>query len=233
MTEAGFDKVFVGIETPHEESLKECNKFKNENRDLLRSVNTLQKAGLEVTGGFIVGFDNDPSTIFDTQVEFIQRSGIVTAMVGLLTALPDTKLFHRLHSENRILKQSSGDNTDFSMNFVPKMKEEELIRGYTKLLKTIYAPKAYYARVKTFLKEYGQTRGTRNPMSFNYVMALFKSFLYMGFWSRSSFRYWDLFFWTLFHRPALFKNSITFTIYGFHFRKIIKLNMKRLKSVQV
>jgi len=233
MTEAGFDKVFIGIETPNEDSLKECNKFKNENRDLLGSVNTLQKAGLEVTGGFIVGFDNDPASIFDSQVEFIQRSGIVTAMVGLLTALPDTKLYQRLHHENRILKQSSGDNTDFTVNFVPKMKPEELIKGYTKLLTSIYSPKAYYARVKTFLREYRQTRRKKSPMSFHYLLALVKSFFYIGFWSRSGLRYWDLFFWTLFNRPALFQNSITFTIYGFHFRKIIKLNLKRLKSVQL
>ena len=139
MTEAWFDKVFIGIETPHEASLMECNKFKNENRDLLRSVNTLQKEGLEVTGGFTVGFDNDPSSIFESQAEFIQRSGIVTAMVGLLTALPDTKLYQRLHHENRILKQSTGDNTDFTVNFVPKMKTEELIKGYTKLLINLFA----------------------------------------------------------------------------------------------
>jgi len=233
MTKAGFDSVFIGIETPNEESLKECNKYKNENRDLIHSVNTLQNEGLEVAGGFIVGFDNDPSSIFDTQAEFIQRSGIVTAMVGLLTALPETKLYQRLHHENRILKQSTGDNTDFSMNFVPKMKEEELIKGYTKLLKTIYSPKAYYARVKTFLREYRQTRRKKAPMGFHYMLALVKSFFYIGFWSRSSLLYWDLFFWTIFKRPALFANSITFSIYGFHFRKILKLYLKKLKTVSV
>jgi len=233
MTEAGFDKVFIGIETPDMDSLRECNKFKNENRDMLSSVNTLQKAGLEVTGGFIVGFDNDPSSIFDSQVEFIQRSGIVTAMVGLLTALPDTKLYHRLHRENRIVNQSSGDNTDLTMNFVPKMKPEELVKGYMKILTSIYSPKAYYARVKTFLREYRKTRRKSSPMSFHYMLALVKSFFYLGFWSRSSLRYWNLFFWTIFNRPWLFKDSITFTIYGFHFRKIIKLNLKRLKTVQV
>lgn len=196
-------------------------------------MNTLQNAGLEVTGGFIVGFDNDPSSIFESQVEFIQRSGIVTAMVGLLTALPDTKLYQRLHHENRILKPSTGDNTDFTVNFVPKMKSEELIKGYTKLLTSIYSPKAYYARVKTFLREYNQTPRKRNPMIFNYMLAIVKSFFYIGFWNRSGFRFWNLFFWTIFKRPGLFANSITFTIYGFHFRKIIKLNLKWLISAGV
>jgi radical SAM superfamily enzyme YgiQ (UPF0313 family) len=232
MTGAGFDKVFVGIETPHEESLKECNKYKNENRNLISSVNALQNGGLEVAGGFIVGFDNDPSSIFDTQVKFIQRSGIVTAMVGLLTALPETKLYHRLHQENRILKQSTGDNTDFSLNFIPRMKTEELMMGYQKLLTTIYSPKEFYARIKIFLKEYNQTRRKRKPMSFFYMLAFIKSVIFIGFWNKSGFRFWNLLIWTLFNRPWLIKNSITFTIYGFHFRKILKLNIERMRLAQ-
>jgi radical SAM superfamily enzyme YgiQ (UPF0313 family) len=233
MTKAGFDKVFIGIETPHEESLKECNKFKNENRDMLSNVSTLQNNGLEVAGGFIVGFDSDPSTIFDTQIMFIQRSGIVTAMVGLLTALPETKLYERLHRENRILKQSSGDNTDFSLNFIPRMKAEELLKGYQKLMTTIYSPKEFYARIKIFLRAYMQTKRKRKPMSFYYMLAFVKSMFLIGFWNKSGFRFWNLLIWTLFHRPGLIKNSITFTIYGFHFRKIIKSGLKKIKLAQV
>ena len=233
MTRAGFENVFVGIETPHSESLKECNKFKNENRDMLASVNTLQRGGLEVRGGFIVGFDNDPSTIFDSQVDFIQKSGIVTAMVGLLTALPDTKLYHRLHSENRILKQSSGDNTDFSVNFIPKMKLEELIKGYQRLLTTIYSPKAYHTRVKTFLRKYHQVSHKRKPMSLNQMLAFVKTLFFIGFWNKASLYYWDLLFWTIFNHPQLFRTSITYTVYGVHFRKIIELNLRRLRSIPV
>jgi len=229
MAQAGFDKVFIGIETPHEESLQECNKVKNENRNMLQSVKILQNGGLEVMGGFIVGFDSDPKTIFDSQADFIKKSGIVTAMVGLLTALPNTKLYQRLNNEERIVKQSTGDNTDFTINFIPKMKPDELIKGYQKLLITIYSPKKYYARVKTFLWEYHQTRRKRKPMSFHYFLALLKSVFFIGIWSKSSFRYWDLLFWTAFFRPQLFKTAVTYTIYGFHFRKIIKLNIKQLK----
>jgi len=232
MTVAGFDKVFVGIESPHAGSLNECNKFKNENRDLLSSVLTLQRAGLEVAGGFIVGFDNDPMSIFDSQEGFIQRSGIVTAMVGLLNALPDTKLYQRLHLENRILKRSTGDNMDFTMNFIPKMRSEDLIRGYQRLLATIYSHPKYYARVKTFLKEYRQVRRKRRPLSLWYMIAFVKSIFFIGLLSNSRFQYWKLMIWTLFNRPGLFRNSITFTIFGFHFRKILKLNMQRLQSVQ-
>ena len=233
MTDAGFDQVFIGIESPNEGSLKECNKVKNVNRDMLSSIATKQRAGLEVAGGFIVGFDNDPSSIFNTQERFIQRSGIVTAMVGLLTALPDTKLFHRLNRENRILKHSSGDNMDFTMNFIPKMTSEELIRGYQKLLMTIYSPKTYYERVKTFLKQYRQVKRRQKPLSFFYLLAFIKSIIYIGLWSKSRVQYWKLFFWTLFNRPRLFKNSITFSIFGFHFRKTLNLNLRRLGSVQV
>ncbi|MGW8273002.1 MAG: B12-binding domain-containing radical SAM protein, partial [Thermodesulfovibrionales bacterium] len=130
MARAGFDVVFVGIETPNEESLVECSKFHNKNRDLLACVKKIQRAGLQVQGGFIVGFDSDPLTIFDSQIKFIQNSGIVTAMVGLLNALPRTKLYKRLESEQRLVKDTTGNNTDLSINFVPKMNYDTLIEGY-------------------------------------------------------------------------------------------------------
>ena len=152
LVKAGFRKVFIGIETPNEESLTECNKYLNKNRDLVACVKIIQGNGLEVQGGFIVGFDNDPLSIFERQINFIQKSGIVTAMVGLLSALPGTKLYQRLKKEDRLLKVPSGDNTDFSINFIPKMNVETLINGYKKILNTIYSPKYYYKRVITFLK---------------------------------------------------------------------------------
>jgi radical SAM superfamily enzyme YgiQ (UPF0313 family) len=154
MVKAGFNKVFIGIETPNEASLTECDKNQNTSRDLLSTVKLIQRNGFEVTGGFIVGFDNDPVSIFQTQIDFIQKSGIVTAMVGLLNAPKGTRLFQRLKGENRLLKASTGDNTDYTLNFVPKMNPEILIRGYREILNTIYAPKNYYARIKTLLKEY-------------------------------------------------------------------------------
>jgi len=154
MVKAGFKKVFIGIETPNEESLTECNKYLNKNRDLIACVRKIQDNGLEVQGGFIIGFDNDPPSIFEKQISFIQKSGIVTAMVGLLNAPRGTRLYHRLKKENRLLKASSGDNTDFSLNFMPKMNIETLINGYKKILNTIYSPKHYYKRVITFLKGY-------------------------------------------------------------------------------
>ena len=141
MVQAGFKKVFVGIETPSVESLAECHKVQNRNRDLVASVQTLQRAGLEVMGGFIVGFDSDQSDIFKRQFEFIQRSGVATAMVGLLTALPQTRLWQRLKTEGRLEAESSGNNTDAALNFKPKLNREFLQSGYRELVKKLYEPR--------------------------------------------------------------------------------------------
>jgi len=151
MTQAGFNKVFIGIETPNEASLTECNKNQNANRDLVASVKKIHNFGLEVMAGFIVGFDSDPASIFRTQINFIQKSGIVTAMVGLLNAPRGTRLYQRLKGENRLIKENiTGDNMDFSLNFIPKMNRDFLITGYRYVLNTIYAPKQYSHGLKHF-----------------------------------------------------------------------------------
>lgn len=161
MVKAGFEKVFVGIETPEESCLTECNKTQNNNRDLIESVNTIQRQGMEVFAGFIVGFDNDPPDIFQRQIDFIQKSGIITAMVGLLNAPRLSKLYRRLHNEGRITDQFSGDNTDYSINFEPVMGKNELLKGYHKIIRNIYSSEAYYERVLTFLKNYDPPHQSR------------------------------------------------------------------------
>lgn len=226
MVNAGFNKVFVGIETPDENSLTECKKYLNKNRDLIYCVQKMQRCGLQVQGGFIVGFDNDPLSIFDTQIKFIQESGIVTAMVGLLNAPPKTKLHNRLIKEKRLLKVSSGDNTDFSLNFIPKMDVEKLINGYKKILNAIYSPKHYYKRVKTFLKVYKPIPKNKFRFTLNSQIALIKSIIYLGIFGEMRFHYWRLFFWTIFKHPKLFPLAITFSIYGFHFQKILNRQIK-------
>ncbi len=225
MVKAGFDQVFVGIESPNEESLAECSKLQNRNRDLIACVRKIQRAGLEVQAGFIVGFDKDPSSIFERLISFIQESGIATAMVGLLNAPHGTKLYNRMKQEGRLVKSATGDNTDFSINFVPKMSHEALLNGYRTILNTIYSPKHYYARVKAFLKEYpAKKRKIRLPLS--HVMAAFKSMVRLGVIGRERYHYWKLFLWSLFRRPRLFPLAITLSIYGFHFRKVFKRHEK-------
>jgi radical SAM superfamily enzyme YgiQ (UPF0313 family) len=220
MAKAGFEAVFIGIESPNDESLIECNKPQNRNRDLISSIKKIQQAGLEVQGGFIVGFDNDPSTIFDKLTNFIQESGIVTAMVGLLNAPRGTKLQKRLESEGRMLKDFTGNNTDFSINFIPKMDSKALLDGYQEILNKIYSPKYYYERVMRFMKEFEPKKKKVFHINPNYILALFRSIFKLGVIGEERIYYWKLFFWSLFRKPQLFSLAILFTIYGFHFRKI-------------
>jgi len=224
MVKAGFNKVFVGIETPNEDSLTECNKYLNKNRNLIACVKKLQNIGLEVQGGFIVGFDNDPLSIFERQISFIQKSGIVTAMVGLLNAPHGTRLYHRLKKEDRLLNDSSGDNTDFSLNFIPKMNVEILMNGYKKILSTIYSPKHYYKRVITFLKCY-KLKPLKRKIHFKFcnLKAFFKSIWFLGIKGKERLHYWKLISWTLVRRPRFLGLAIEFAIYGFHFRKIMEI----------
>jgi radical SAM superfamily enzyme YgiQ (UPF0313 family) len=226
MFKAGFNQVFIGIESPNDESLAECSKLQNRNRDLIASVRKIQQAGIEVQAGFIVGFDKDPATIFDRLTEFIQESGIVTAMVGLLNAPHGTKLYERMKHEGRLVKSPTGDNTDFSINFIPKMSTEALLNGYNAVLKTIYAPKQYYARVRFFLKGHYPARVRWSNFQFSYLMAVLKSVVRLGIIGRERYQYWKLFFWSLFRRPGLFPLAITLAIYGFHFRKVFRNHEK-------
>jgi radical SAM superfamily enzyme YgiQ (UPF0313 family) len=220
MSEAGFDMVFVGIESPNEESLVECNKLPNKNRDLLTSVKRIQHYGLQVQGGFIVGFDSDPLSIFKSQIDFIQKSGIVTAMVGVLMAPPETRLYKRLKKENRLLVGGTGDNTDGSTNFIPKMGYETLARGYKQVVDTIYAPKQYYERIRTFLREYKPSDKGKWKISILHFIAWLRSIWVLGVKEKGRIHYWQLFVWTLLKKPKTFPLSMTLAVQGFHFRKV-------------
>jgi radical SAM superfamily enzyme YgiQ (UPF0313 family) len=219
MVQAGFDTVFIGIETPDDSSLAECSKIQNRNRDLVEDVKRIQRAGLQVQGGFIVGFDNDTPTIFERQIDFIQRSGIVTAMVGLLEALPGTKLFERLKGEGRLAGRTSGDNVDGTTNIVPAMSLDALREGYRRILSHIYSPKHYYQRVKTFLREYRAPQ-VKARVSLRDLRAFQRSIVRLGILGRERFHYWRLLVWTLFHRPESFSLAVTLAIYGYHFRQV-------------
>ncbi len=222
MVRAGFDAVFVGIESPNEESLAECGKKTNRRRDLIASIRKIQHNGMQVQGGFIVGFDSDPPSIFDQVAGFIQESGVVTAMVGLLNAPRGTRLYKRLLREGRLVQSMSGDNTDCSINFRPKMGHEALISGYRSVLKRIYAPGQYYARVIKFLQHYKPVPAGAFRFRFDKLMALYKSIVLLGIVGKERVHYWKLFFWSVFRRPRLFPYAITLAIYGFHFRKILE-----------
>ncbi len=224
MVLAGFDTVFVGVETPDEVSLTECNKKQNLRRDLLEDVKRIQQAGLQVQGGFILGFDSDNPSIFQRQKEFIQKSGIVTAMVGLLQAPPGTQLYKRMKKAGRLDGSSTGDNVDGSTNIITKMNREILKQGYRELIQYLYAPKNYYARVMTFLKMY-RVPHFSIPINGEYVRAFFRSVVKLGILGKERLHYWKLVRWTLFHRPKLFPLAITLSIYGYHFRRVTELHV--------
>lgn len=219
MIKAGFSSIFVGIETPNPAGLSECQKAQNLGRDLMESVKILQRNGFEVDGGFIVGFDTDDESIFQRQIDFIQRSGIITAMVGLLQAVKGTTLYKRLEEEGRILAKASGNNVDDSINFISKMDPTILHKGYEKILATIYAPRTYYQRVRTFLREYRKPDTAKMPITKNEVKAFLRSIKYIGFGKERG-EYWKLLLWTIINRPALFAEAVTYSIYGYHFRHI-------------
>ncbi|MCX6178018.1 MAG: B12-binding domain-containing radical SAM protein [Chlorobiales bacterium] len=226
MVQAGFIQVFIGIETPDDATLHACGKPHNTSRNLLDNIRRIQHAGLEVRGGFIVGFDSDTPAIFQKQIEFIQNSGIVTAMVGILQALPGTKLYERMKSEDRLLTISSGDNADGNTNIITKMDSEILHNGYMDMMRHLYAPKYYYQRIRTLLQEYRAPEfNTRIRMS--QFLALSRSMVLLGVIGRERFQYWKMLIWTLFNRRKSLFMAVTLSIYGYHFREVCRLHLKQ------
>jgi radical SAM superfamily enzyme YgiQ (UPF0313 family) len=219
MYEAGFISVFVGIETPDNDSLEECNKYNNKNRNLVESVRRIHRAGIRVQGSFIVGFDNDTPAVFQKQIDFIQSSGIAAAKVNLLNAPYGTKLYKRVLGEGRL-------NTDITLaseklestNIIPKMGLAVLESGYRNLMQHIYSPQPYYERVKNFLREYKKPK-IRAPLEAQHISAFFRTVYHIGIMGVERAYYWRLLFWTAFRRPALFPMAITLVVYGYHFRK--------------
>ena len=224
MGKAGFFSVFVGIETPNEESLTECNKTQNKNRDLLASIKRIQNGGLQVMGGFIVGFDNDTPAIFQRQIDFIQKSGIVTAMVGILQAPLGTKLYERIKNEGRLLAEISGDNGDGSTNIIPKMDPDVLREGFLNVIQELFSPELFYERIKTFLIEY-HPYYFKTQLGIQEFLAFFRTIWLIGILGKERKQYWNLFFWALFKHSQKFPLAITLAVFGYHFRKVSELHL--------
>lgn len=221
MEDAGFRRVFLGIETPVEESLKEAQKGQNTRRNLLESVQKIQSYGMEVMAGFIVGFDHDPEDIFDLQMNFIRESAIPLAMVGLLSALPDTQLWRRLEKEGRLIDVSSGNNTDCSLNFIPKMNQTVLVEGYKTILRNIYSPSEYYRRALDCLSRFHQNRiEPRQTNLIDDLKAFYKIVMRLGIRDRSRAEFWTYFYKLLRFHPHDFAHGLTLAAMGYHFRQI-------------
>jgi radical SAM superfamily enzyme YgiQ (UPF0313 family) len=226
MAESGFTSVFIGIESPDESSLIVCNNVQNIKRDLVQSIKNIQQSGLQVSGGFIIGFDSDSSAVFQKQINFIQQSGIVSAMVGLLNAPKNTRLYERLEKENRLTTEATGSNTDLTMNFVPKMNYAELMTGYKKIIQSIYTTKPYYKRIRQLLLNYKPYKTNSVNINFATILAFLKTIVIIGVVNRGRSEYWRLLVWTLFKRPKLVVDAVTFSVYGYHFRKVFGVRNK-------
>ncbi|MDD5200267.1 MAG: DUF4070 domain-containing protein [Terrimicrobiaceae bacterium] len=221
MVEAGFKKVFLGLETPSAASLQECQKVQNTKRDLTESVQIIQRSGMEVLGGFIVGFDSDTPDIFRQQFQFVQRSGVVVAMVGLLSALPGTQLHQRLLKEGRMESGSSGNNTQAELNFTPRLDRDFLLSGYRRLMHSLYEPGNYYARVRTFLDSY-RPRRPFPRLTASDVRAFLKCMWLVGVCRPGRRSFWRLFWGTLLTRPSVFARAMELSVMGYHFRKVAR-----------
>ena len=219
MVQSGFKKVFLGIETPIAESLEECHKRQNGGRDLAEAVHTIQRSGMEVMGGFIVGFDSDPHDVFQLQFDFIQRSGVVTAMVGLLNALPQTALYRRLAREGRLLAESCGNNTDAALNFVARLDRDFLLNGYRNLMQRLYEPAHYYRRIRTFLRAY-RPCGPVPRLSRADVLAFLRSLWVLGVRHAGRRAFWRLLAVSLVSGRGKFRVAMELSILGHHFRQV-------------
>jgi radical SAM superfamily enzyme YgiQ (UPF0313 family) len=222
MRRANFRRVFLGIETPVAESLKEAQKGQNTRRDLLESVRRIQSYGLEVMAGFIVGFDNDPEDIFDRQINFIRESAIPLAMVGLLQALPDTQLWRRLEREGRLLRESSGNNTEGSLNFVPRMDKARLVEGYQRILSTIYSPAEYYQRALDCLSHLTQGPEPRKTRLASDLAAFARIAFVLGLLDGARMDFWRFMKRSFTSHRQNFAHAVTLAAMGYHFRKLTR-----------
>src|ERR1051325_8840659 len=220
MREAGFNRVFLGIETPVEESLHEAQKSQNRG-NLVESVRTIQRHGIEVMAGFIVGFDNDPVDIFERQIDFIRRSAIPLAMVGLLNALPDTQLWKRLEREGRLLGEASGNNTVCTFNFKTRMDPAFLVQGYQTIMRTIYSPREYYERVLDSMRRTAEHFSEPTHYSlFRGFTTLTRIFVTLGVIDSERKEFWRFFTHALFKHRKNIADSLRHAVVGYHFRKL-------------
>ncbi len=218
MRQAGFFMVFVGIETPSMESLQECHKVQNQNRNLIESIREFYKYGMEVTGGFIVGFDSDDETIFQCQLDFIQEAGVSKAMIDILQALPGTKLYKRLEAEGRLLQTSSGVCQDSTTNFVSKMDSDILQSGYKALVKKAYSPKYYFNRVSNFIKYYEPTR--KIPIHKRIIPSIIKIYAVLKYLKKGRIEFGQFMLKTLLTRPKCIAQALDQAVLYIHFSKV-------------
>lgn len=220
--QAGFNKVFIGLETPDVEALTECGKGQNTRTDLTAAVKRLHRSGLAVQGGFIVGFDADTTEIFQRQFRFIQDAGIVVAMVGMLQAPLGTTLYDRMFAAGRIIGLASGASQG-DTNVQPAMGLDALKSGYRQLVTHLYSPAHFYDRVKAFLADYPSAidhagRQTNLTATSKLSIAL-RATIQLGVIDKGRLHFWRLFLAIAGTQPLLLSEAIALSIIGWSLRK--------------
>jgi radical SAM superfamily enzyme YgiQ (UPF0313 family) len=216
MTDAGFSAVFIGIETPSQEALRETKKFQNLDRDMAEQVGDLLGRGLEIRAGFILGFDNDGEDIFERMVEFIERAALPSAMIGVLAALPNTPLSARLAAEGRLRDTQPGDQFGLT-NVMTKIPDLTMARGYRWVLQRLYEPNNYLARCLRNVARWRLVKGARRPLNLREVVAGARAMWTQGVLADYRLAYWRYVLSVALRHPRKLPYGLGIAALGHHF----------------
>ena len=228
MRDAGFDEVFVGIESPSSAALEESGKKQNLRVDMEEAIRKIQRYGIGVMAGFILGFDSDGEDIFDEHISFIQRNGIPKAMVGILIALPGTNLHQRLGAEGRLLEETVGNNTHLlTTNFKTAMDPEKLKDGYKRVLSSLYDDNLsnYFARCNTHLDRLEPADQYQHRIRRDQIRTFFASLMRQPF-TRYGYQYVKFLLRNFARHRKTFSEAVTLAVMGEHFHTITQEMLK-------
>lgn len=233
MLDAGFRHIFIGIETPVEESLKMSHKNQNLKRDMMDNINLLHQKGFIISAGFIVGFDSDDASVFRRQLAFIQKSGIPLPIVNILKAPPGTDLYRRIKSENRLSKPFAFAEGD--TNIIPVMGEQELYKGFLEVIDNIYQPDKSYERIKQFFLSYHFPKTSvkiRTKYDLKHLRMIAKIIYRLGIRYSERSYFWKLIFWTFFYNRKYLDKALFYGIMIYQMHQTY-LNIVSQVSVQL
>jgi radical SAM superfamily enzyme YgiQ (UPF0313 family) len=227
MKDVDFRYVFLGIETPENETLAKNHKIQNVDKSVTDAVKTIMSYGIVCNGGFIIGFDSDSLNIADNMISCIQDSGICMAMLGLLYGLPNTQLTKRLKAEGRLFHNTSKeigdldiDQSTSGLNFETKIPRIDIIRNYVRVLEHIYEPANYYKRV--IYNGLCLKTAYKHTPDFITQLHFLRSFLRVckvaGFNKMTGWLYWKMFFTILFRNPKSIEPAVNLAAMFIHFR---------------
>ncbi len=216
MTAAGFTAVFIGIESPSAEALKETRKNQNLRRDVVEQVHWLQARGLDVYAGFILGFDEEGPDIFNRMIDLIEKAAIPYAMVGILTALPNTPLYHRLEQEGRLRPDVAGDQFGLT-NVVTRLPAMEMLAGYREVLERLYQPEPYFRRCRENLEHWQPAPGSSRPTTWRDLINALRSVRGQGLSGRYVRAYWKHMRWVMRHHPRKLGRALQQAASGHHY----------------